>query len=131
MEWFFLFQIMCRILRLEKSMKIVAKSSVIETKQTFGSIMSNCIRENKNCLQFYIHCFLLTSFLSTSFSYAVFGGPLETTFSSLFRSSGLHCARELRASNLKHKDWCFHHLQILFVVGNIVRQLDSSFYFFD
>ena len=57
-----------------------------------------------------------------------FWGPLEATFSSfiLSRSSGLYCARELRASNLKHKDCSFHHLQTLFMKGNIVRQLDSS-----
>ena len=30
-------------------------------------------------------------------------GPLEATFSLWILSSGLHCARELRASNLEHK----------------------------
>ena len=56
-----------------------------------------------------------------------FWGPLEATFSSWILSSVLHCARELRASNLKHKNCCFHQLQTLFVEGNIVRQLDSRF----
>ena len=53
--------------------------------------------------------------------------PLEATFSSWILSSVLHCARELRASNLKHENCCFHQLQTLFVEGNIVRQLDSRF----
>ena len=52
---------------------------------------------------------------------------LLSTFSSWILSSGLNCARELRASNLKHKDCCFHHLQNLFVEGCIVRQLDFLF----
>ena len=58
-----------------------------------------------------------------------FWGPLEATFSSWIRSSGLHCARELRASVLKHKDCCLHQLQTLFVEDNIVRQLDLRFLF--
>ena len=56
-----------------------------------------------------------------------FLGPLEAMFSSWILSSGLHCARELRASNLKHKVCCFHQLQTLFVESNIFRQLDSRF----
>ena len=51
-----------------------------------------------------------------------FWGPLEAMLSWIMSS-----ARELRASNLKHKDCCFHHLQTLFMEGNIVRQLDSRF----
>ena len=55
---------------------------------------------------------------------------MEAMFLSGILSSGLHCARELRASNLKHKD-CFRHLQTLFMESNIVRQLDSRFLSFD
>ena len=45
------------------------------------------------------------------------------------QASQLHCVREQRASNLKHKDCCFHHLhlQTLFVESNFVRQLDLRF----
>ena len=56
-----------------------------------------------------------------------FWGPLVATFSSWMLSSGLNCARELRASSLKHQDCCSHHLQTWFVEGYVVRQLDSRF----
>ena len=56
-----------------------------------------------------------------------FWGPLEATFSSWILSSGLNCARELRASSFKHQDCCFYHRQTWFVEGNVVRQLDSRF----
>ena len=46
-------------------------------------------------------------------------------------SSRLHCVREMKTSNLKHKDCCFHHLQTLFVEGIFVQQLDSFFLSFD
>ena len=39
-----------------------------------------------------------------------FWGPLGATFSSWILSSGLNCARELRASSLKNQDCCSHHL---------------------
>ena len=60
-----------------------------------------------------------------------FWGPLEATFLSWILSSGLHCAHELRTSNLKHKDCCFHQLESFkfFVENNIVRQLDSRFFY--
>ena len=54
-------------------------------------------------------------------------GPLEATFSSWILSSGLHCTCELRASNKKHRDCSFHHLQTLFLGDYIVRQLDLRF----
>ena len=38
-------------------------------------------------------------------------------------SSGLNCARELRASNLKHRDCRSHHLWTWFEEGNVVQQL--------
>ena len=47
--------------------------------------------------------------------------PMEATFSWIL-SSGLSDAHKLRASNLKHKDSCFHYLQSLFVEGSLVRQ---------
>ena len=56
-----------------------------------------------------------------------FWGPMEATFSSWILSSGLNCARKLRASSLKHQDCCSHHLKTWFVEGNVVRQLDSRF----
>ena len=59
-------------------------------------------------------------FLDTS-SVQQFLGPLEATFSSWILSTGLHCARELRASNLKHKDCCFLQLQTLFVSDNLIH----------
>ena len=85
-----------------------------------GSFLFCAISES-GCLTFNV-----VSFLDIS-SVKQFWGPLEATFSSWIRSSGLHCARELRASNLKHKDCCFYQLQTLFVEGNVVRQLCSRF----
>ena len=68
------------------------------------------------------------TFSMGSFSVKQSWGHLEATFLSLILSSRLHCARELEASNLKHKDCCFHRLQNLFVEGSIVRQFDSRLF---
>ena len=57
-----------------------------------------------------------------------FWGPMEATVSSCIMSNRLICARELRTSSLKSKDFCFHHLQYLFVEGNIKRQLYLRFF---
>ena len=66
-------------------------------------------------------------FVLSRFCFSVFWGPMEATFLSWILSSGLNCARELRASNLKHQDCCSYHLQTCFVESNVVRQLDSRF----
>ena len=72
---------------------------------------------------FFICCHLSVN----SILFVSYWGPMAATFSSRILPSGLKCARELRASNLKHKDCCSHQLQTWFVEGNIVRQLDSRF----
>ena len=56
-----------------------------------------------------------------------FLGPMEATFWSWILSSGLSYGHKLRASNLKHKNSCFHHQKTLFVEGCLVRQLYYSF----
>ena len=57
-------------------------------------------------------------------------GPMEEAYLSWILSSGLSGVHKLIASNLKHKDFCFRHLQVLFVEGNLVRQLHLLFVFF-
>ena len=59
-----------------------------------------------------------------------FWGPMGATFLLWILSNGLHCAHELRISNLKHKGSCFHQLQTLFVESDIVQQLDLRFVIF-
>ena len=68
---------------------------------------------------FFICClFCVISILVVSY-----WGPMEATLLSWILSSLLNCARQLRTSNLEHKDCCSHHLQTWFVEGNVVRQL--------
>ena len=49
-------------------------------------------------------------------------GPIEAFFLSRILSNGLSCAHKLRASYWNHEDFCFHHLQTLFVEGRLVRK---------
>ena len=81
-----------------------------------------CSISDSDCLNFYLLSFLLYLDL-----FVIYWGPMEATFSSWILSSGLHCACDLSASNLKHKDYCFHQLLTLFVGANIDRQLESHF----
>ena len=67
--------------------------------------------------------FICCHFCVISILYVSYWGPMEATFSSWVLPSRLNCARELRTSNLNHKDCCSHHLQTWFVDGNVVRQL--------
>ena len=69
--------------------------------------------------------FICCHFCVISILFVSCWGPMEATFSSWILSSGLNCARELRASNVKHRDCCSHHLPTWFVEGNISQQLDS------
>ena len=71
--------------------------------------------------------FICCHFCVISILFVSYWGPMEATFSLWILSSGLNCVRELRASNLKHKDCCSHHLQTWFVEGNFVRQLGIFF----
>ena len=59
-----------------------------------------------------------------------FCGPLKTTFSSWIQLLGLSGARKVRASSLRHKNFCNRNIQTLFVEVSIVRQLYSLFGFF-
>ena len=68
-------------------------------------------------------------FCAIAILFVSYWGPMEATFLSWILSNGLNCARELRASNLKHKDYCSHLLQTWFVEGNVVRQLGIMVYF--
>ena len=84
-----------------------------------GSFLFCAISES-DCLTFNVMSF---SWYLFCYSVKQFWGPLEATFSSWILSSGLNCARELRALNLKHNNCCFHQLQTFFCG----RQLDSRF----
>ena len=81
-----------------------------------------CSISESDCLIFH-----LLSFLCYLDSVCQYWGPMEVTFSPWILSSGLNCARELRASNLRHKDCYSHHLQTWFEEGNVVRQLGIFF----
>ena len=50
-------------------------------------------------------------FYDISILFISFSGFMESKLLLWVLSSGLKCARELRASKLKHEDCCFHHLQ--------------------
>ena len=52
------------------------------------------------------------------------------TFSLWVPSNGLSGTHNLRASSLRHKDSCIHHLQTFFVEGSIVQQLYILYVFF-
>ena len=67
--------------------------------------------------------FNVVSFSWRLYSAKQFWGLPKATLSRI-TLSGLNCAPELRASNLKQRDYCFHHLQTLIVEEKIVRQLD-------
>ena len=60
-------------------------------------------------------------FCDISFLFISYWDPIEVPFSSWILSSGLLCARELRASNLKLKNCCLNHLQTLSVEGHVDR----------
>ena len=133
----------------QNSVKIVTKSSLVETKQTFGSIIFNCICGSENfstissplfplntlnLFFFQMHWFFYTGwyrdrsiwislwchFCDISILLNSFWGPIEATFLPWILSSGLSGAHKLRDSSMKHWDFCFHHLQF-FVGDNIVE----------
>ena len=123
-----------------------AESFKLETNTPVSIICKHCLRTRAlsnnfiyflssfdffclfKCIGPFLLCAIYKSGLSTfnvvSFSWYIysvkqFWGPLEATFSSWIMWSRLPCARELRASNLKHKDCCFDHLQTFLWKGTL------------
>ena len=136
----------------------MTKSSLVEAKQTLGSIISNCICGSENCLTtsspflhfntlnlffFQMHWVfkmeryrkrsiwisLWCHFCDISFLFNNFWGPWRLRFCCGSCQVGYLVLYKLRASSLKHKDSCFHRLKTLFFEKNVVRQLYSSFIF--
>ena len=66
-------------------------------------------------------------FVIYRFCLTVFGVLLSPRLCCGSCQMGYMVPYKLRASNLKHKDSCFHRLQTLLVAGNIFRQLDLRF----
>ena len=137
----------------------MAKSSLVETKQTSGSIMFNCVCGSENCsttsspffpfntlnsLFYQMHCaFYMKRYRNRSIWISVWyhfsdisilfnslWDPMEATFSSWILSSELSGTQNLKASSLRHKYSCIYHMQTFFMEGSIVRQLYWLFVFF-
>ena len=143
----------------QKSLKIVTKSSLVETNQTFGSITSSCTCGSENCLTisspffpiktlslsffqipsaFYMERYRNQSFWISFWFHFLFLWYIDSVYQFL-GSYGVHvyvmgpinwaiwCLTRWDPpawnTSLKHEDSRFHHLQTLFVEGNLVRQL--------
>ena len=141
--------IIYRNLRLAKLSQI---SNLIQTKQTFGSIIFKCICGSKDCsttfspffsfwkvkfvfldsMSFSLLSNLAMWFVSNTVRYRLydicmlsrrFWAHIHDFFLCESCKTGLLLQHKLRASSLKQKESCLHHLQILFVEDDIVRRL--------
>ena len=94
--------------------------------------LSRCIEPFPYCSISQSDCsiFYLLSFCVTSILLVCHWGHMNATILPLTLSNGLPCAHKLRASILKHKVSCFHHMQTVFLEGSIVRQLYLFFFLF-